>query len=142
MSFLLDTDICIHLINRKEAPRERFRRNAAQTGVSAISYAELCFGVAHSARIALNERLLQQFRTDLQILSFDADAATHYGEIRQELSRQGALIGPHDLLIAAHARSRDATLVTNNEREFGRVPGLRTENWLRPERGGPISPDS
>ena len=142
MSFLLDTDICIYLINRKEAPRERFRRNAAQTGVSAISYAELCFGVAHSARIALNERLLQQFRTDLQILSFDADAATHYGEIRQELSRQGALIGPHDLLIAAHARSRDATLVTNNEREFGRVPGLRTENWLRPERGGPISPDS
>ena len=140
--FLLDTDICIYLINRKEAPRERFRRNAARTGVSAISYAELCFGVAHSARIALNERLLQQFRTDLQILPFDADAATHYGEIRQELGRQGALIGPHDLLIAAHARSRDATLVTNNEREFRRVPGLRTENWLRPERGGPISPDS
>ena len=140
--FLLDTDICIYLINRKEAPRERFRRNAGRTGISAISYAELCFGVAHSARVALNERLLQQFRTDLQIFPFDADAATHYGEIRQELGRRGELIGPHDLLIAAHARSRDATLVTNNEREFGRVPGLRTENWLRPERGGPISRDS
>ena len=64
-------------------------------------------------------------------MPFDEDAAAHYGEIRQELSRRGELIGANDLLIAAHARSRDATLVTNNEREF--VPGLRIENWLRPD---------
>ena len=133
MTFLLDTDICIHIINQKEAPRERFRQHAAQTGISAITYAELCFGVAHSARVAQNERLLQRFRTDLEILPFDADAARHYRDIREELQTRGELIGANDLLIAAHARSRGATLVTNNEREFGRVPDLRIENWLRPE---------
>ena len=133
MTFFLDTDICIYIINEKEAPRERFRRNAAQTGISAITYAELCFGVTHSARVALNERLLQEFRTGLKVLPFDADAARHYGDIREALQTRGELIGAHDLLIAAHARSRGATLVTNNEREFGRVPDLRIENWLRPE---------
>ena len=133
MRFFLDTDTCIYVINRKEGVRERFRQHAAHTGISAITYAELRFGVAHSTRVAENERLVQEFRDDLNVLPFDAAAARHYGEIRQELSRRGELIGPLDLLIAAHARSQDATLVTNNEREFARVPGLRIENWLRPE---------
>ena len=130
MRFLLDTDTCIYVINRKEGVRERFRQNAAHTGISAITYAELSFGVAHSTRVAENERVVQQFLNDLAILPFDAAAARQYGEIRQELSRRGALIRPLDLLIAAHARSLGATLVTNNEREFQRVPGLQLENWL------------
>ena len=101
--------------------------------MSAIAYAELRFGLARSTRRAENQERLEALCRGLDIVPFDEDAAVHYGEIRQELSRRGELIGANDLLIAAHARSRDATLVTNNEREFGRVPDLRIENWLRPE---------
>ena len=131
MTFLLDTDVCVHLLQNTSKPREPFRRYAKQIGISAVTYAELRFGLERSARRREGEENLELLCDDLDIAPFDQEAARHYGEIRQELSRRGALIGPLDLLIAAHARSRDATLVTNNEREFGRVPGLRIENWLR-----------
>ena len=132
--FMLDTDICIYLINeRDETLRERFDANASGICISAITHAELQFGAAHSARVEENTRELEAFCLDLDILSFDAAAGVDYGEIRQALVRHGRPIGANDLLIAAHARSAGATLVTNNEREFGRVPGLRVENWL--ERG-------
>ena len=108
MMFMLDTDICI----------------------SAITHAELRFGAVHSARVEENTRELEAFCLDLDILPFDSAAGVHYGEIRQALVRRGRPIGANDLLIAAHARSAGATLVTNNEGEFGRVPGLRMENWL------------
>ena len=129
--FMLDTDMCVYLINeRDEALRENFDTNASGVCISSITYAELCFGVAHSARVDKNTRELEAFCLDLDILPFDADAGVHYGEIRQTLMQCGRPIGANDLLIAAHARSAGATLITNNEREFGRVPALRIENWL------------
>ena len=129
--FMLDTDMCIHLINeRDEALRERFEANAADVVVSSITYAELCYGVAHSERIESNARELEAFCLDLDILPFDADAGAHYGEIRHALARRGRSIGANDLLIAAHARCAAAALVTNHEAEFGRVPDLKVENWM------------
>lgn len=128
--FMLDTDICIYLINeRDEALRNIFESNAHAICISSITYAELCFGVSHSSRVEDNMRELEEFCLDLDILPFDAAAGIHYGEIRQALTRRGRVIGANDLLIATHARSAGATLVTNNEGEFGRVPGLRMENW-------------
>ena len=129
--FMLDTDMCIYLINeRDEALRERFEENAAAVVISSITYAELCYGVAHSRRVESNAHELNAFCRGLAIRPFDADAGAHYGEIRHALARRGRLIGANDLLIAAHARCVAATLVTNNEAEFGRVPDLKVENWL------------
>ena len=129
--FMLDTNICIYLINeRDETLRERFEANAGRICISTITYAELCYGVTHSARVAQNARELGAFELDLDILAFDRDAGKHYGEIRDALVKRGRPIGANDLLIAAHARSVNATLVTNNAGEFGRVPGLRVENWM------------
>ena len=131
MMFMLDTDICIYLINeRDEALRERFEANASGICISAITHAELRCGAAHSARVEENTREIKAFCLDPDILPFDAAAGVHYGEIRQALVRRGPPVGANGLLIAAHARSAGATLVTNNEGEFGREPGLRMENWL------------
>lgn len=129
---MLDTDVCVHLLRDRSAPRAPFRGHARETGISAVTYAELRFGLERSAHRRAGEKRLGLLCRDLDVAPFDQEAAADYGEIRQELSRRGELIGPLDLLIAAHARSLDATLVTNNEREFRRVPGLRVENWLRP----------
>ena len=129
--FLLDTNICIYLINNRDGVlRERFEANAADIRISSITYAELCYGVAHSARQAANAQELEVFLIDLDILPFDQNAGRHYGEIRHALAIRGEPIGANDLLIAAHACSANATLVTNNAREFERVPGLRVENWM------------
>ena len=131
MMFMLDTDMCIYLINeRNEALRDKFEVNATDICISSITYAELCFGVAHSAYVERNARELEAFCLDLDVLPFDVDAGAHYGEIRHAPMLRGRPIGANDLLIAAHARSAGATLVTNNEGEFGRVPALRVENWL------------
>ena len=130
MRYMLDTNICIYLINERDHRlRERFEANAGELCVSSITYAELYYGVTHSARVAENARELEAFRLDLDILPFDEDAGRHYGEIRHALAQRGQPIGANDLLIAAHARSTAATLVTNNAGEFGRVPGLQVENW-------------
>ena len=129
--FMLDTDMCIYLVNERDpALREKFEVNASDICISSITYAQLCFGVAHSTQVKLNRRELNAFCLDLDILPFDTDAGVHYGEIRHALTRRGELIGANDLLIAGHARSAGATLITNNQKEFGRVPDLETENWL------------
>ena len=129
--FMLDTDVCIYLVNERDgALRSQFEVNAHAICISSITYAELCFGAENSARVESNVRELEAFCLDLDILSFDSAAGVHYGEIRQALTRRGRVIGANDLLIASHARSADATLVTNNVGEFGRVPNLRIENWV------------
>ena len=129
---MLDTNICIYLINQRDPTlRDRFERHAPDICISAITYAELCFGVIQSARSEHNVRELDAFRQDLDILPFDESAGVHYGEIRHALMRSGYPMGANDLLIAAHARSREATIVTNDERAFRQVPDLRVENWLR-----------
>ena len=130
MKYLLDTNICIYIINeRPKRVRERFRRLAAnEVGVSSVAVAELAFGVAKSGSVR-NRAALQAFLVPLEVASFDLGAALTYGDMRAELERRGQPIGPLDLQIAAHALSLNAILVTNNEREFRKVAGLTVENW-------------
>ena len=131
MRYLLDTNICIYIIKRK--PPEVLERLTSlepeEVGISSITVAELEYGVAKSSRPRQNRDALINFLAPLQILAFDDEAARHYGDIRVHLEKTGQPIGAMDLLIAAHARSRSLTLVTNNEREFSRVPGLVVEDW-------------
>ena len=132
--WLLDSNICIYLINRRpgyERLLERFdRRDYGALLISAITLAELEFGVAKSARGAENRSRLELFLARFEIAPFDARAAAAYGTLRAALENRGTPIGPLDTQIAAHAIALDATLVTNNVREFGRVGGLSVENWL------------
>lgn len=131
MKILLDTDICIYAINRRQREiLERVRDyQIGEVGISSITYAELRFGVENSNRVDDNMGRLERFVLPLEIVPFDAEAGRQYGRIRADLKRAGCLIGSNDLLIAAHALSLDATLVTNNTREFERVVGLRVEQW-------------
>jgi len=131
MKILLDTDICIYAINRKQPEiLERVRDyQIGEVGISSITYAELRFGVENSNRIDDNIERLERFVLPLEIIPFNAEAGRQYGRIRTDLKRAGCPIGSNDLLIAAHALSLAATLVTNNTREFERVVGLRVEQW-------------
>ena len=131
---LLDTSVCIELIRGRssDALMARLRRLKVGTvGISAITLAELQYGVARSSDPDRNRIALAQFVAPLVVAPFDDPAASAYGRIRAELQRTGRPIGPLDMLIAAHALSLDAALVTGNQREFRRVPGLVVENWLR-----------
>ncbi|MBK1631974.1 VapC toxin family PIN domain ribonuclease [Thiohalocapsa halophila] len=131
MRFLLDTDTCIYVINRKPpAVMERFRQLAlGDVGVSSITAAELAFGVAKSGS-ARNRTALEKFLAPLEILPFGMDAVWVYGQVRAALEHAGTPIGSLDTLIAAHALAGKLTLITNNLREFERVHGLRCENWV------------
>jgi tRNA(fMet)-specific endonuclease VapC len=131
--FLLDTNICIELI-RGRAPDvlARLRRRKIGTfGISAITLAELRYGVAKSSDPPRNTVALAHFCAPLEICPFDHESAAAYGDIRANLERAGTPIGPLDTLIAAHAVALSVAIVTNNEREFRRVPGLRVENWMK-----------
>jgi len=131
---LLDTSICIELIRgRAPAVLARLRRRKIGTvGLSAVTLAELQFGVARSSDPLRNTIALAHFCAPLEVSPFDHLATSAYGRLRAALTRAGTPIGPLDTLIAAHALALHATLVTANEREFGRVADLRVENWLRP----------
>ena len=132
MRFMLDTNICIYLIKRK--PPQVLSRlkefNIGEVTVSSIAVSELEYGVAKSSKPDQNRDALDAFLAPLEILSFDGEAAYHYGQIRAFLEKEGKLIGAMDMLIGAHAVSASMTLVTNNMKEFSRIPGLRSENWL------------
>jgi tRNA(fMet)-specific endonuclease VapC len=135
MKYLLDTNICIYLIRQRPASviREMAQQQVGDVGLSSITVAELQYGVAKSAQVERNRSALEQFLAPLVIVEFDAAAATVYGTIRALLERRGTPIGSLDTLIAAHAVSLGVTLVTNNEREFGRVPRLKLTNWAMKE---------
>jgi tRNA(fMet)-specific endonuclease VapC len=130
LSHMLDANICIAYLKGGEAAAFR-RMDSDRYGVciSSIVYAELAYGVEKSGKRARNAAALEDFVSMLRILPFKDDAAAHYGQIRAELERAGTPIGNNDLLIAAHARAEGLTLVTNNRREFDRVPGLKVETW-------------
>jgi tRNA(fMet)-specific endonuclease VapC len=130
LRYLLDTDICIYVINERPAQvvAQFLAHEDEGIGISAITAAELQFGVRKSGS-QRNVRALDAFLAPLTIFDFDAAAAQAYGEIRTALERKGVPIGPLDTQIAAHALALGMTLVTNNVREFKRVPGLRVENW-------------
>ena len=131
MKLLLDTNICIYIIKQKPpSVLESFRAyEPTAIGISSITAAELMYGVEKSSRVKQNRQALEQFLLPLVVIPFDAPAAQMYGRVRAHLERQATPIGPLDTLIAAHALSRDLTLVTNNEQEFIRIPDLQVENW-------------
>ncbi len=131
MKYFLDTNICIYIINKRpSALIARFAQfEPYEIGISAIVVSELQYGVAKSAYPERNQQRLDGFLRPFQVVAYDRAAAQTYGVIRAELERAGNLIGREDLLIAAHALANDFTLVTNNEREFLRVPNLAVENW-------------
>ena len=129
---LLDTNICIHVINaRPPGVLERFRQHRmGEIGLCSVVAAELAYGVAKSGS-PRNRQALEMFLAPLIILPFDEAALWAYGDLRAELERKGTPIGALDTMIAAHAFSQQSTLVTNNTREFARVPGLALENWVQ-----------
>lgn len=132
MKVMLDTNTCIYLI-KQQPPTviERFLSHpVGAIGVSSITVAELAFGVNKSRQMAKNRLALEQFLAPLEVAVFDHDAALSYGRVRARLEASGSPIGSMDLLIAAHALSLGVRLVTNNLREFRRVPGLKLENWV------------
>ncbi len=132
MKYLLDTNICIYIIKRK--PQQIVARfntlQLSDVGVSSITVAELEYGACKSQKFDQNKAALQQFLIPLEILVFDLQAAQVYGTIRADLERLGRVIGSLDMLIAAQAKSEGITLVTNNIREFSRIPNLQLENWV------------
>jgi tRNA(fMet)-specific endonuclease VapC len=128
---MLDTNIIAYANNDRYGVNEAFRRHRKDTlYLSAIALAELEYGVCKSSRPQYNQNMIALILTNVTVLPFDEKASMEYGRIRAELERQGTVIGANDMLIAAHAKSRGLTLVTNNTREFERVEGLRLENWI------------
>lgn len=132
MLCMLDTNICIYLIKRKPLHViDQLRTfEPGDVAVSSITVAELQYGVSKSNQRERNRVALAEFLSPLEVLPFDENASGHYGDIRCDLEKMGNVIGSMDLLIAAHARSLSLTLITNNIREFQRVPGLRADNWV------------
>lgn len=134
MRYLLDTDTCGYLINRRAGYERVLARldgvARTLTLISAVSAAELHHGVAKSARRAHNLPRLARFLAGFEVAGFDETAAVLYGQVRADLEAKGRSIGPLDTLIAAHAVALRAVLVTNNTREFSRIAGLRLQNWL------------
>lgn len=131
LKYLLDTNIVIYVIKRRPPEvLEIFNRHHGLMAISSITLAELVHGAEKSSDVARNIGVVEDFISRLSILSYDDKAAWQYGQIRAALEKAGQIIGVNDLHIAAHARSNGLTLVTNNLREFERVPGLLLENWV------------
>jgi len=131
LKYLLDTNIVIYVIKRR--PIEilaTFNQQHGRMAISSITLAELVHGAEKSQYPAKNLATVENFCSRLAVLAYADAAAYHYGSIRAELERLGQPIGINDLHIAAHARSQGLTLISNNVREFERVPGLLLENWL------------
>jgi hypothetical protein len=131
MRYMLDTNICIYIIKNKpkKVIIELKRHKPSEICVSAITYAELTYGVEKSMAVEKNRLALALLFSNIEVLDFDIKAAIHYGKIRVYLEKQGTPIGPLDMMIAAHAISLGYTVVTNNIKEFQRVPDLKLENW-------------
>jgi tRNA(fMet)-specific endonuclease VapC len=130
MRFLLDTNICIYALKQNPLVLARLlAERPIDVGLSAITEAELRTGAAKSTSSTKTTRLLENFLRPLTVLEFTSDDAIAYSAVRAKLERAGTPIGPLDTLIAAQAVARKVTLVSNNEREFNRIAGLRLENW-------------
>ena len=135
MTWMFDTDIMIYLINRQPGyeriARRMSGRSPGELRLSAITVCELRFGAFNGELRKENEPVLDEFLDFFQLEDLPTEAAQDFAEIRIALLAKGKPIGPYDMLIASHARALRATVVTNNEREFRRVPGLSVENWLK-----------
>lgn len=133
MKYMLDTNICIYAIKHKppEVIKNFLSHDPDDLCISSITYAELMHGVEKSMAIEKNRVAITMFLSPISILDFDVYAAEEYGRIRADLERKGTPTGPMDMLIAAHAKSEDLILVTNNTREFERVNDLTVEDWTK-----------
>jgi len=133
MKYLIDTNICIYIMNKKpQGVIEKLKSlNIGEVGISSITVSELFYGAYRSKQIQRNLQRLNEFLVPFEIIPYDENAAQVYGEIRSQLEKEGNITGPLDLLIAACALSRDLILVTNNEREFRRIKSLNVENWAK-----------
>ena len=131
MKYMLDTNMCIYLI--KKQPKnvfDKFRTlDLGDVCISSVTLSELMYGVQKSQHQEKNKAALEEFLSPIDIISFDEEAAVSYGEIRASLEKNGMVIGPLDMMIAAHAKSLNAIIVTNNTKEFSRVPHLKIEDW-------------
>lgn len=135
-SYMLDTDVCIRVVrDRTPELNDRFSLYGDALCISTVALMELLVGAAKSMRPDQQRQKVDRFVARLKVLPFDALAAEHAADIRANLERRGQMIGNYDVLIAGHARSRGMTIVTGNVREFGRVDGLRVEDWF-PVRDG------
>ncbi|MEJ1360955.1 MAG: tRNA(fMet)-specific endonuclease VapC [Candidatus Sedimenticola sp. (ex Thyasira tokunagai)] len=131
LKYMLDTNIVIYTIkNRPEQVRELFNQHEGQMCISSVTWGELVYGAERSSQPERNLADIEGLAARLEVISFDDQAATHFGQLRAELYRVGKPIGPYDMMIAGHARSLGLILVTNNVKEFERVPGLRLDNWV------------
>jgi tRNA(fMet)-specific endonuclease VapC len=133
MKYLVDTDICIYIMNKRpiEVINKFSQFAPGDIAISSITVSELEFGVTNSLRKEENTIRLDEFLVPFEILSYDQVAAKTYGVIRTQLEKAGRPLGPLDMLIAAHALSRNLALVTNNEKEFKKVKGLKVESWVK-----------
>ena len=132
MRYMLDTNICIYIIKHKpESVYKRLKKiRPEDVCISSITYSELSYGVEKSEQTDRNRLALILMLSNIDILEYDAVAAEEYGDIRARLEKEGTPIGSLDMLIAAHAKASGCTLVTNNQKEFSRVEGLKVENWV------------
>jgi tRNA(fMet)-specific endonuclease VapC len=131
LQYMLDTDICIHVL--KETRRTlngRFNRLAASLCISSITLGELYYGAEKFVRRAENINGIEEFASRLVVLPFSERASAHFAQIRADLEAVGKAADAYDMLIGGHARSEGLIVVTNNAREFKRMPGVRVENWL------------
>jgi tRNA(fMet)-specific endonuclease VapC len=129
IKYMLDTDMSIYTIKRKpHEVRRMFNIHAGAMAISTVTLGELLYGVENSNNPTQNAATVDGFASRLHVLDFDQEAAKQFAQLKSELKEQ--MIGAYDLMIAAHARSRGFILVTNNTKEFKRVPGLRIESWL------------
>ncbi|MBV9811184.1 MAG: tRNA(fMet)-specific endonuclease VapC [Acetobacteraceae bacterium] len=131
LRYMLDTNLCIRVIRDRPAGlRARFNAEASGLCISDIVLFELLFGAERSAKPAQNREIVARFAGRLSVLPYDSSAAAHTADIRANLERRSLVIGAYDVMIAGHARSRGLVVVTGNLREFERVEGLRSEDWL------------
>lgn len=129
---MLDTNIVIYTIkNRPQEVREAFKLHDGQMCISTVTLGELIYGAERSAQPEKNLDVVEGLAARLEVLPFAANDAVHFGQLRAELMSNGQPIGPYDMMIAGHARAQGLILVTNNLKEFSRVPGLRVENWVK-----------
>ena len=133
IKYLIDTNICIYIMNKRPTGIiHKFKQfDVGEIGVSTITVSELQYGVSKSKNRRLNKQRIEEFLFPLEILPYDEIASTIYGDIRVQSEKRGEPIGPLDLLIAAHALSRNLVLISNNEKEFKRVKNLKVENWVK-----------
>jgi tRNA(fMet)-specific endonuclease VapC len=130
LKYLLDTNIVIYTLrNRPQQVKRRFEDHHGRMGISAVTLGELVFGAEHSQQVERNLADIEAMVSRLEVLPFEEKAAYHFGQIRAALYRTAQPIGPYDMMIAGQARAYGLILVTNNVKEFERVPGLVLEDW-------------